>query len=54
MKIVERWSQKNLGDVVVNEHLGKCVKVCLTDILVTESQNIMETQSGKYGFLISH
>ena len=44
-------SWKNLGDVVANEHLGKCVKVCLTDIQVSKSQNIMETRSGEYGFL---
>ena len=42
---------KNLGDVVANEHLGKCVKVCLTNIQVTESQSIMETWSGEHDFL---
>ena len=36
MKILERWSQKNLGDAVANEHLEKCVKVCLTDIPLTK------------------
>ena len=38
MKILERQSQKNVCGTVANEHLGKCVKVCLTDIQVTESQ----------------
>ena len=42
---------KNLGDMVANKNLGKCVKVSLTDIWVTESQNVMKTQSGGYGFL---
>ena len=42
MEILKKWSQK-LGDVVVNEHLGKCVKVCMTDIWVTKSQSNMET-----------
>ena len=52
MKILGRRSWKNLSDMVANEHLGKCVKVCLTDIQVSESQSIMETRSGKYGFLL--
>ena len=51
MKILEKWSQKYFGDVVAKECLGKCVKVCLSDIQVTESQCIMETRSGEYGFL---
>ena len=34
MKILEKQSQKNLGNMVANEHLGKCVKVCLTNIWV--------------------
>ena len=33
--------------MVANEHLGQCVKVCLTDIWVTKSQNNMEDQTGK-------
>ena len=43
MKILERQSQKILGDMVANEHLTKCAKVCLTDIWVAESQSDMET-----------
>ena len=50
MEILNRQSQKNWGDAVANEHLGKCVKVCLTDIWVTKSQSNMETQACKYGF----
>ena len=30
--------KKNLGDTVTNEHLGKCVRMCLTHIQVTKSQ----------------
>ena len=51
MKILERKSRKNLGDVVANEHLGKYVRVCMTDIWVDESQNMMETRQYKYCFL---
>ena len=47
---IGREVSKNLGDMVANDCLGKCVKVCLTDIWVTESQSIMETQSGEYDF----
>ena len=47
----EKAVSRNLGDVVANEHLSKCVKVCLTDILVTKSQSNMETWDCKYGFL---
>ena len=53
MKRLGRWSQKKLGDVVAYEHLGKCVKVCLTNIQVAESQSGMETRSGEYDFLNS-
>ena len=53
MKILGRKSWKNLGDVVANEYLGKHVKVCLTNIWVTENQSVMETWSGEYGFLNS-
>ena len=48
----KKKKKKKIGDAVANEHLGKCVKVCLTDIWVTESQSVMETRSGEYGFLI--
>ena len=51
MEMLKRQSWKNLGDMVANEHLGKCVKVCLTDIWVTKSQRDMETWACKYGFL---
>ena len=44
---------KNLDDAVTNEHLGKCVKVCLTNIQVTKSQSNMETWACKYGILNS-
>ena len=51
MKILERQSQKNLGDVVANKHLDKRPRMCLTDIRVTKSQSDMETQACKYHFL---
>ena len=41
---------KNVG---ANEHLEKCVKVCLTNIWIMKRQNDMETQACKYGFLNS-
>ena len=44
---------KNLGDMVTNEHLGNCVKTCVTNILVAGNQSNMETHSCKYGSLIS-
>ena len=44
---------KNLGDVVANEHLGKYVKVCLTNIQVTESQRFMRQDLVSMVFLIS-
>ena len=50
MKGVIKGSQKNLGDAVANEHLGKCVKCALTDIQAAESQIVMEPRSGKHGF----
>ena len=53
MKMQETWSWKNLGDVVTNECLGKCVRMCLTDIQVAESQSIMEKPEGKMCFIIS-
>ena len=51
MKIVQKGSRENLGNAVANEHLGKCVKHVLTDIQVAGSQIVMETRSGKHGFL---
>ena len=44
---------KILGDMVTNEHLGKCVKMCVTDIWVAGNQSNMETHSCKYGSSIS-
>ena len=38
--------------MVVNEHLGKCVKVCLIDIQVTKSQSDMEKDNGRMFFII--
>ena len=51
MKILERQSQKNLGDAVANKDLDKCARMCLTDIWVTKIQSDMETWACKYGFL---
>ena len=45
MKILKRQSLKNLGDAVANKHLGKCVKVCLTNIQVTKSQKHYEDKT---------
>ena len=53
MKMQERWSQKYLSEAVTNQHLGKCTKVCSTDIQVAESQNDMEKPEGKMCFIIS-
>ena len=36
--------------MVANECLGKCVKVCLTDIRATKSQSIMEEDNGRMCF----
>ena len=43
---------QNLGDVVINQHLDKCFKLCLTNIRGTESQSGMEKPKGKMCFLI--
>ena len=51
MKIVRKGSKENLGDALANEHLGKCVKCILTNTQVAGSQIVMETRSGKHGFL---
>ena len=53
MKMWEMQSCKKLGDVVTNEHLGKCVRTCLADIWVAESQSGMEKPEGKMCFIIS-
>ena len=50
-EISGKGSRENLADVVTNEHLGKCVKCVLTNIWVAGSQIVMETRSGKHGFL---
>ena len=51
MIMLKRQSQKNLGDAVINLHLGHCVRICLTDIWVTKSQNDMETRASKYSVI---
>ena len=33
--------------MVANEHLGKCIKVCLTDIWVTKGQSNVKKKEGK-------
>ena len=38
MRMLKRQSQENWYDAIANEHLGKGVKVCMTDIWVTKSQ----------------
>ena len=43
----EKAVTQNLGDMVINQCLDNCVKVCLTDILVTKSQSDMETRQCK-------
>ena len=43
----------NLGDGLANEHLGKCVRTCFTDIQVAGSQSDMEKPEGKTCFIIS-
>ena len=53
IKILERQSHKMLDDVAANEHLGKCARMCLTNIQVAGSQNGMEKPEGKMCFIIS-
>ena len=53
MMMLESPVSENLGDVVTKEYLGKCVKMCVTDIQVAGSQNDMETHACKYGSSIS-
>ena len=48
-----KGSLKSVGDTVTNEHLGKCVKMCVTDIWVAGNQSNMETCACKYGTSIS-
>ena len=38
----EKVVTQNLGDVVINQHLDKCVKLSLTYIWVTKSHSSME------------
>ena len=49
MRMLERQSPKNSGDMVINQHLDNCVKMFLTHILVAGSQSSMEIQACKYG-----
>ena len=44
IEIVGKRSWENLGDMVANEHLGKCVKCILTDIQVAGSLNCDEVK----------
>ena len=37
-----KGSYLNLGDVVSNQHLDNCIKMCLTNIWVVGNQNNME------------
>ena len=37
--MVRKGSQENLDDVVADEHLDKCGKCVLTDVLATKSYN---------------
>ena len=41
-----RQTCKKLDDVVANEHLDKCARMCWTDIWVTGSQNGIEKPEG--------
>ena len=50
-EIIGKAVLKNLGDVVANKHLGKCVIVRMTDIQVAESQTMIDTKQYKYCFL---
>ena len=53
MALPERWSWETWKDMVTNEHLVKCVKVCLIDIRFSKWQNNMETRQCKYCLSIS-
>ena len=48
MTLSESGLQKTWKSSVANEHLAKCVKVCLRDIGFFKSQNNMETGQGDY------
>ena len=48
MRMLES-SLKILGDVVTNECLGKCVKMCVTDIWVAGIQSNIAPHACKYG-----
>ena len=52
MRMQKRQAWENWGDAIANKHLGKCVKVCMTDIWVAENQNMMEKPEGKMCFII--
>ena len=53
MALPESGSWEMWKDMVTNEHLAKCVKVCLSDIRFAKSQNGMETQQCKCCLSIS-
>ena len=48
MRIQKKEVKQYLGDVVINQHQGIHVKLCLTDIWVMKKQNDMETRQCKY------
>ena len=53
MTLPESGSQKTWKDMVTNEHVVNCFKVCLSEIWFAKSQNSMETQKCKYCVSIS-
>ena len=46
-------SQKISDDVVTNEHLGKCVRTCVTDIQVTKGKMTWKHDLVSMVFLIA-
>ena len=44
MVLLESGSWETWKDIVTNEHLMKCIKVCLIDIWFAKCQNSMETR----------
>ena len=53
MTLSESGPWKTWKNNVANEHLAKCVKVCLRDIGFFKSQNGMETQQDESCLSIS-
>ena len=52
MSLSESGPWKTWKGGVANEHLVKCIKVCLRDIGFSKNQNNMETGQGEYCLLI--